>query len=206
MHFDDRLATVLRNRADGPVLSRIQYRQMLDLLGTLPADASGPQIDAAYARIAELTRAIPDQERAAIVQEAGLRLRSPRLVAALAQADPVQSASVLARAHLTEEQWLDLIPALPIAARGHVRQRRDLGPRVDELLARLGIRERGLPRLKPPRRSAPRSRRCPPHRNQPRNPQRPRPSPSCRPNRRRSHSTGSAPSCARSRRFAAPGK
>lgn len=145
MHFDDRLATVLRNRADGPVLSRIQYRQMLDLLGTLPADASGPQIDAAYARIAELTRAIPDQERAAIVQEAGLRLRSPRLVAALAQADPVQSASVLARAHLTEEQWLDLIPALPIAARGHVRQRRDLGPRVDELLARLGIRERGLP-------------------------------------------------------------
>ncbi|MDP3906852.1 histidine kinase dimerization/phospho-acceptor domain-containing protein [Novosphingobium sp.] len=145
MHFDDRLATVLRSRADGPATSRIQFRQLLDLLGTLPADAAGPQIDAAYARLAEQTRAIPDADRAAIVREAGLRLRSPRLVAALAQADPAQAASALARAHLAEEQWLDLIPALPIAARGHVRQRRDLGPRVEELLARLGIRERGLP-------------------------------------------------------------
>ena len=61
------------------------------------------------------------------------------------EADPVQSATVLARAHLTEEQWLDLIPALPIAARGHVRQRHDLGPRVAELVARLGIPERALP-------------------------------------------------------------
>ena len=145
MHFDDRLATVLRNRADGQVMSRIQYRQLLDLLGTLPADAAGPQIDAAYTRIADLTRAIPDADRARIVDQAGLRLRSPRLVAALAQADPVQSATVLARAHLTEEQWLDLIPALPIAARGHVRQRHDLGPRVAELVARLGIPERALP-------------------------------------------------------------
>jgi len=145
MHFDDRLATVLRSRADGPVSSRIQFRQLLDLLGTLPADAVGPQVDAAYARIAELTRIVPEPDRARIVRETGQRLRSPRLVAALAQADPALAASSLARAELTPEQWLDLIPALPIGARGHVRQRRDLGPRVEALLARLGIRERGLP-------------------------------------------------------------
>ena len=145
MHFDDRLATVLRSRADGPVSSRIQFRQLLDLLGTLPADATGPQVDAAYARVAELTRTVPEPDRARIVRETGQRLRSPRLVAALAQADPALAASALARAELAPEQWLDLIPALPIAARGHVRQRRDLGPRVEELLSRLGIRERGLP-------------------------------------------------------------
>jgi two-component system, OmpR family, sensor kinase len=39
MHFDDRLATVLRLRAQGTALARIQYRQLLDLLGTQPSDA-----------------------------------------------------------------------------------------------------------------------------------------------------------------------
>ena len=39
-NFDDRLATVLRSRADGPVSSRIQFRQLLDLLGTLPGYAA----------------------------------------------------------------------------------------------------------------------------------------------------------------------
>ncbi len=145
MHFDDRLATVLRSRADGPVSSRIQFRQLLDLLGTLPADATGPQVDAAYDRLADLMRTIPAEDRTAIIRETGLRLRSPRLVAAIAQADPAHSASALANAQLAEEQWLDLIPALPIVARGHVRQRRDLGERVEELLVRLGIGDRALP-------------------------------------------------------------
>ena len=98
MHFDDRLATVLRTRADGPVSSRIQFRQLLDLLGTLPPDATGPQVDAAYVRLADLMRAIPVDSRTAIVRETGLRLRSPRLVAALAQAEPAQSANALANA------------------------------------------------------------------------------------------------------------
>lgn len=145
MHFDDRLATVLRSRADGPVTSRIQFRQLLDLLGTLPPDATGSQVDAAYDRLADLVRAIPTESRSAIIRETGLRLRSTRLVAALASADPAQAASALANAQLAEEQWLDLIPALPLGARGHIRQRRDLGARVKALLARLGIGDRALP-------------------------------------------------------------
>ena len=41
MHFDDRLGTVLRLRADGKAVQRIQFRQLLDLLGTSPAEARG---------------------------------------------------------------------------------------------------------------------------------------------------------------------
>ena len=33
MHFDDRLATVLRHRAAGEAAARTQFRQLLDLLG-----------------------------------------------------------------------------------------------------------------------------------------------------------------------------
>ena len=145
MHFDDRLATVLRVRADSETVSRIQYRQLLDLLGTSPNETQSEQIDAAYSRLAELSTAIAAPDRAAILGEAGTRLRSPRLVAALASDDAAIALPAVQRAQLGEEEWLDLIPALPVTARGIVRHRRDLGPRVENLLERLGIRDRGLP-------------------------------------------------------------
>jgi len=150
MYFDDRLATVLRTRADGGVTARIQYRQLLDLLGTLPAETRGVQVDAAYDRLAQLAETIPSQDRAAMVGEPGLRLRSPRLVASLAAGaigygESRIAEAAITKAQLSEEQWLDLVPALPVPARGFVRQRRDLGDNAEKLLARLGIRDRGLP-------------------------------------------------------------
>jgi two-component system, OmpR family, sensor kinase len=145
MHFDDRLATVLRLRADGQAVQRIQFRQLLDLLGTSPAEARGEMLDTAYVRLAELAGAIPAAGRAAMVGDPGLRLRSPRLVAALAGREPQVAARVLHRAELSDEQWLDLIPALPPAARVHLRGRQGLSLAVTNLLARLGVHDRGLP-------------------------------------------------------------
>ncbi len=145
MHFDDRLATVLRLRADGPAVCRIQYRQLLDLLGTLPSEAHGDQIDAAYDRLNTLTAQLPVAERVIMISNSALRLRSPRLVACLAESDSEVAAATLSVAELSRDQWLDLIPALPIHVRGNVRQRRDLDPTVTMLLARLGVLDRGLP-------------------------------------------------------------
>ena len=145
MHFDDRLGTVLRLRADGAALQRVQLRQLIDLLGTLPADARGEQIDAAFARLASLAQIVPAAERAELLGDSALRLRSPRLVAALAQGEEDVARAALVRADLTEEQWLDLVPALPPAARGHVWSRDDLPPAVGALLSRLGAQGRGLP-------------------------------------------------------------
>lgn len=145
MFFDDRLGTVLRQRAGGEAIARIQYRQLLDLLGTMPSEANGPQIDAAYDRIAEISSRIPAPIRAAMLQEQGLRLRSARLVALLASGEPPVAAAAVRRAELTGEQWRDLAPALPLHARGVMRARDDLGSELDGLLARLGILDRGLP-------------------------------------------------------------
>jgi two-component system OmpR family sensor kinase len=145
MHFDDRLATVLRNPAGSEAIARAQFRQLLDLLGTLPNDARSDTVDAAYLRLGELASAIPASERAAILDEPVLRLRSPRLVAQLALAEPAVARAAMARAELAEDEWLDLIPALPLEARGVIRHRRGLGPRIDALTARLGITARGLP-------------------------------------------------------------
>ena len=145
MQIDDRLATVLRQRAGGEVTARIQYRQLLDLLGTSPSETQGPMLDAAYVRVGELSAAIPATARAAILREPGLRLRNPRLVVLLGEQDPPVAAAAIGAAQLGDEQWLDLVPALAVAARAHLRQRRDLGPRVGQLLARLGVHGPGLP-------------------------------------------------------------
>ena len=145
MHFDDRLGTVLRHRPQSGAIARIQYRQLLDLLGTLPSDARSPQIEAGFARLSELSAELTAPERAAMIDQPGLRLRSTRLVALLARdAAPVAKAAIGA-ARLDDEEWLDLVPALPMQARGLMRSRRDLGPAVTQLMQRLGIGDRTLP-------------------------------------------------------------
>jgi hypothetical protein len=145
MHFDDRLGTVLRLRADGLAVKRIQFRQLLDLLGTTPVDARGESLEAAYVRLGELAEGIALADRVAMMSDRGLRLRSPRLIAHLAQDEPALAAQAIDRAELGEEEWLDLIPALTPAARVHLRRRHDLTPRIESLLARLGVNDRGLP-------------------------------------------------------------
>lgn len=145
MQIDDRLHTVLRTRAGGETSARTQFRQLVDLLGTLPSDARGEVIDEAWVKLAELSQAIPAQDRAAAVAEAGLRLRSPRLVAELARTEPMIADAALGAAQLGEDEWLDLIPALPAQVRPLLRQRRDLGSRVEGLLDRLGIARHALP-------------------------------------------------------------
>lgn len=145
MNFDDRLATVLRFRAGSPATMRIQYRQLLDLLGTMPADLNGGQVDEAMTRLAELARTIPAPERAAMIGEPSLRIRSPRLVALLAGAEPELGAIAVSRAELNDSEWLDLVPALDRSARSAMRERRDLGSAVSEVLDRLGVQRAALP-------------------------------------------------------------
>ena len=145
MQFDDRLATVLRFRADGEVTSRIQYRQLLDLLGNRPDHADGPQYEVAIARLTELGCGISAEQRARMVGDGGLRLRSPQLVALLAGSEAAVAAASIAKANLSSEQWLDLLPALPPAARARLRERRDLGSELERRLSDLGIYDLGLP-------------------------------------------------------------
>lgn len=153
MLFDDRLATVLRLRGDSPAIARIQYRQLVDLLGSMPArieHVPSPTLEAAHARLVELGTVIPAETRAAILRDPALRLTDPALVALLAQGEPAVAEAAIRLARLDETQWLDLAPALPLHARGAMRARRDLGPMVEARMAQLGIGERALPAAEVP--------------------------------------------------------
>lgn len=141
---DDRLATVLAAPSDSPAMARVQWRQLVDLLGIAPAGAFGAQYDAAYLRLAQLARAIPAKERAAMLGAAGLRLRAPRLVAELARGEATVAAAALGAATLDEAQWLDLLPALSPPALMLLAMRPDLPPAVRGRLAPLASGS-GLP-------------------------------------------------------------
>ena len=148
MFFDDRLATVLRQRATGEASLRTQYRQLLDLLGRerLGPDGGGENLLAvAWLRMDALAETIPAPTRARIIREAGWRLRNPDLAAHLANDQPEVAAAALSRAEMSSDDWNALIPRLPVRARGFLRLRRDLPVDVEALLARLGVHDRGLP-------------------------------------------------------------
>ena len=148
MFFDDRLATVLRQRATGEANLRTQYRQLLDLLGKdrkLGRGGDTSLMAAAWLRMEALGEAIPAHDRARMIREPGWRFRSPDLAVHLAGHEPEVAAAALARAELAAEDWNALIPRVPVRARGFLRLRRDLPLDVEALLARLGVHDRGLP-------------------------------------------------------------
>lgn len=145
MQFDDRLATVLRTRADSEGVLRTQFRQLVDLLGTSQENPQSELLDDAYTRLDEVMARVPQEEQSRILREPGLRLRNPRLVEFLAGGEAKPAASAMATARLTDDQWLALIPKLPVNARGFLRHRRDLSPEVKKLLSRLGVQDLVLP-------------------------------------------------------------
>ncbi len=145
MHFDDRLATVLRNRATGERACKTQFRQLIDLLGERPQAGDPALKAAAYLRLIALAETIGADERARIVGETGWRFRNPELVKWFGEAHPKVAAAALYRAKLSGEEWEVLIPKLPIRARGFLRHRRDLPEEAVRVLDRLGVQDRALP-------------------------------------------------------------
>jgi signal transduction histidine kinase len=145
MLLDDRLATVLRYGAQSETAVRTQYRQLLDLLGSMPPGATSVLVEVAYDRLAELARELPSSVQSTILRAPGLRLRNPALVAWLAESDPQAAAAAMATAQLVENDWLHLIPRLPVTARGFLRHRRDLPFSARQVLDRLGVKDLVLP-------------------------------------------------------------
>ena len=77
MHFDDRLATVLRHRAASDRAAKTQFRQLLDLLGNRRTGRDESMLAAAWLRLAALGETIDAGERAEMIREPGLRFRNP---------------------------------------------------------------------------------------------------------------------------------
>ncbi|MBH0112753.1 sensor histidine kinase [Novosphingobium sp. YJ-S2-02] len=145
MHFDDRLATVLDQPATGDALARIQFRQLVDILGRMPDGTHSQLIEQGFARVRALQSRIDSDDRARLLRQQLQPLSNPRLLTIFAEDDAEVACAAIASARLNDRDWLALVPRLPVRARGILRHRRDLSARVTALLEKLGTADRALP-------------------------------------------------------------
>ena len=129
VRIDDRLDTALRN-ADitKGVLVVGQWRQLIDILAQNPMRFDASQIASGLTKARQMQASISVSERVSALESLHGRILSPPLVHLLAFDTPAVAAAVISGAKLDDEQWADLVPHLPVRARGFLRLRRDLGP------------------------------------------------------------------------------
>ncbi len=128
MRFDDRLETSLRFAGDTNENPLVRWRQLIDILSQNPTHFPNELIVKGLHEARTLLPQIKVEDRLASVKSLTGRIRSAPLVQFLsADAPPVASAAV-SGANLSDMEWAEIVPALPIRARGFLRNRSDLGP------------------------------------------------------------------------------
>lgn len=145
MRFDDRLTTVLSGDLPLAGAAVAQYRQLIDIIAQITADDIGEGVAAGLARVHYLRPKVSESDRLVSVQSLTGRLVSPVLLQYLAAEIPPIASAAIQAARLSDDQWAQLIPALPVRARGFLRNRRDLGQRTRAMLDRLGVYDMALP-------------------------------------------------------------
>jgi signal transduction histidine kinase len=136
LRFDDRLETALATPKGTQPAAVGQWRQLVDILAQNPSLFSSELVANGLRRASMLLPQISVDERIASVRALRGRILSPPLVQLLCADIPAVSAEVISGARLTDAQWADIIPHLPMRARGFLRNRGDLGPITRKALIR----------------------------------------------------------------------
>lgn len=134
MRFDDSLETVLASDLTGEGARASAWRQLVDLIGRGRVSAD-PR---AIALLHQLRDDVPRTVRVASARDLEYA-RPPAVLVDLLATDVIEAAvPVLRSATLSVDDWLALLPRLGSAARGVVRNRRDLDPAVQRALDSFG--------------------------------------------------------------------
>ncbi len=145
MFFDDRLDTVLEGPVPEDDAARVQYIQLIDLLSQQSKNISPEQIITGLERVHALRKTVSKTERVQVVKSLHGRLKNLSLVQYLAADEPSVASAAIAAARLDDESWVALIPNVSVRARGFLRTRRDLSPKVVAALASYGAGDMVLP-------------------------------------------------------------
>jgi hypothetical protein len=128
LRFDDRLATTLRHNLDNGASTSTRWRQLIDILSQNPKNFNLDAVSDGLLQARHLLPHTDPVERLAAVKSLTGRIQSAPLVQLLAADLAPISAAAIAGARLTDVQWADIVPHLPVRARGFLRNRNDLGP------------------------------------------------------------------------------
>jgi len=134
LRFDDRLETALKNAGSNRIAASTQWRQLIDILAHNPESFSFAQISAGLVQArALISRTDADMRLASIVTLPG-KIKSAPLVQLLCGDEALIGAAAIRKAQLSDTQWADLVPHLPVRARGFMRNRNDIGPMTRKAL------------------------------------------------------------------------
>lgn len=139
MRVDDRLTTALQN-LDLPsgAVGIGQWRQLIDLLAQNPCNFEAEQVAKGLVAAHKLSQNLPVADRLAGVKALAGRIRSAPLVQLLAGDVPDIAAAAIEGAALSDSEWSDLVPELPVRARGFLRMQPHLGIKTRRALANWG--------------------------------------------------------------------
>jgi hypothetical protein len=128
LRFDDRLETALRQADDHAHGAAAKWQQLVDILAQNPKDFDPQFFADGLFQVRQLLPLVAVLVRERCVRSLTGRIFSAPLVLLLSGDVPTVCAAVINGARLDDAEWADIIPQLPIRARGFLRNRRDNGP------------------------------------------------------------------------------
>jgi His Kinase A (phospho-acceptor) domain len=145
VRFDDKLDTVFAQPADDRAAMAAAWMQIVDILAQDRGVIDINQRKAALTRLDTWRQKIPaDRRRVSALSLAGRTLPID-LVIFFGEDTAQVAAPLLSTVQLSDQHWLEVIPALKPASRALVRERRDLGPKVQQSLSSFGLSDFALP-------------------------------------------------------------
>jgi hypothetical protein len=131
LRIDDRLETALasaENQADGNLTGI--WRQLVDVLSQTAENADLRNVAEGLSIVHRMSPQVAVGERASGIRALTGRLKSPPLIQLFVRDVPEIAAAAISAAQLSDEDWSELVPELPVRARGFLRARTDLGPKT----------------------------------------------------------------------------
>ena len=138
MRFDDRIATALAQPADRPGGRAAQWRQLVDLLAQRRPECDETEVATAYALLREARDEIDPALRRQSARALAGRAVAPDLLVFFAEDSASIAAPLIAKAKLTREDWVAVLPRLGPSARALLRHREDLDVEVSHALSAFG--------------------------------------------------------------------
>lgn len=145
MRFDDTLTTVFAQPVSDPGAKAAVWMQIVDILAQDRGTISPDMRDKALARVVELRGGVAPEHRRSAAAAVAFQCESKELVSLFGCDRPSIAAPVLSSARLSDADWEDVLPGLPSPSRALLRQRKDLSPDVQRMLAAFGASDFALP-------------------------------------------------------------
>lgn len=145
MRFDDRLETALRQANDSDLGAAAKWQQLVDILAQNPSEFDMEYVANGLQKIRDFLPLVTPKVREQCVKSLHGRISSAPLVLLLSGDVPKVASAVVSGACLTDDEWSGIIPAMPVRARGFLRNRKDLGPKSERALTLCAAADYVLP-------------------------------------------------------------